>query len=228
MKTKFRILVVSTLMVSLVVMGCATTGENTSGRTLGTAIGAIAGAFIGGKNHGAKGALVGAIAGGLAGYAVGWMIDEYQAKKTKTAQQVREQYAVQSQDTTPQPVETKAYAYATTVSPSETVLRGESAEVVTSFDLMAPEGAPVKVEEERTILKPDGSELAKKRYHYKEVDGAGGYEFRTKVEVPKEIDQGYFAIASKLYVDGNEAGATNSSFQVVRGDTDVLLVAGLQ
>jgi hypothetical protein len=199
------------LIVSLVV-GCATTGENTSGRALGTAIGAITGAFIGGNKHGAGGALAGALIGGAAGYAVGWLVDDYRAKKTKTAQQVREQYGMETQgDAAP----TKLVDYQLAVIPSSTVPRGESTEIMTTFDITGRDGDPLKVAEELTILKPDGTELSKVRSEYKEVDGPGGYEFIHPVPVPQGVDQGYYSVSSAIYINGNPAGEMTSSFQVV-------------
>jgi hypothetical protein len=224
MKSQFRFLIVMLLIVSLTT-GCATrrTGESTSGRTIGTVVGATAGGLIGGSKHGAGGAIAGAVIGGLAGYTVGWAIDDYKARKTKTAEQVKEQYAGSTPGSAA-PNKVVAHAYRVTVAPSYAIKRGESVVIVTTFDLIVPEGAPVNVEEERTILKPDGSQLATRRDVYnKDIDGSGGYEFSNRVGVPKGIDQGYFSVASTLYIDGKNAGSKNSTFQVVkRGKTRLI------
>lgn len=212
----FRKAVIGFVCVTFFVSGCATTGENTTGRTTGTAVGAIGGALVGYKQGGVKGLLAGAAIGGAAGYAVGWLVDGYTAKKTKSAQQVRDQYAqARSQQKQLAP---EIHAFGVTVDPDETIPRGKGGEIVSNFDLVARDGAVVKVEEERSIISPDGKELGKKRYVYKEVDGGGRYEFRTKIPAAKEVEQGRYSIASKLYVNGQEGGSANSGFQFVSRD----------
>lgn len=232
----FRKAVIGLVCVALFVSGCASTGENTTGRTMGTAVGALGGALLGHKQGGKGGALLGALLGGAAGYAVGWLVDDYTAKKTKSAQEVRDQYAQarpqqaqdheqksvqeEKQDMTGQDpqqtqLEPEIHAFAVTVNPDETLVRGKGGEIVSSFDLVAEEGTKVQVEEERSIVSPDGKELKKKRYVYKEVDGGGRYEFSTKVPPAKDIEQGRYSIASKLYIDGKEAGSADSGFQFV-------------
>ncbi len=235
----FRKAVIVLVCVTFFVSGCATTGENTTGRTTGTAIGALGGALLGHKQGGKGGALLGALLGGAAGYAVGWLVDDYTAKKTKSAQEVREQYAQarpqQAQDQEQQSVqeekqdmtghdpqqaqlEPEIHAFAVTVNPDETLVRGKGGEIISSFDLVAEEGTKVQVEEERSIVSPDGKELLKKRYVYKEVDGGGGYEFRAKVPAANDVEQGRYSIVSKLYLDGKEAGSADSGFQLVSRD----------
>ena len=51
---------------------------------------------------------------------------------------------------------------------------------------------------------------------YKEVDGPGGYEFRHKLPVPAEADQGIYRYDSVLYVNGKEASKASNNFQVAR------------
>jgi len=225
MRNQFRFLIVIFLIISLLA-GCSTTGEQTTGRTVGTGAGAIAGAAIGAKKHGATGAIVGGVIGALAGFAVGWVIDDYQAKKTKTADQVEKQYPAPTPGSAA-PAEIAAHAYNVKVIPSDKVVRGENVVIVTTFDLVVPKGVPVNVEEERTILKPDGSQLAKRRDVYnKDIDGSGSYEFSSRVSVPKGIDEGYFSVVSTLYVGTKEAGTINSSFHVVTVGNTHLIAKG--
>ena len=209
----FRKAVIGLVCVTFFVSGCATTGENTTGRATGTAVGALGGALLGYKQGGVRGALLGGVLGGAAGYAVGWLVDGYTAKRTKSAQQVRDQDA----QARPRQVQRKPeiHSFAVAVNPEETIHRGQGGEIVSSFDLVAGESAAVKVEEERSIISPDGKELMKKRYAYREVDGSGGYEFRSKFPVPKEVEQGKYTIASKLYVNDKETGTAGSGFQLV-------------
>lgn len=194
--------------------GCATTDERTTGRWTGATIGAIAGGIIGAKEKGLKGAVIGAAAGGAAGYLVGWLVDEYVARRTKTAQQVREEYRLPEKSAAAEP---RVLAYDLRVAPSEGLPRGREAEAVSTFDLNAPQGAALTVEEERSLVAPDGKDIVRKRYSYKEVDGAGGYEFRHRMPIPKEADQGRYEYASQLFVNGKPAGSARSGFLVVRG-----------
>lgn len=210
MNSTFRIAIVLLVIVSLVA-GCATTGENTSGRVIGTTIGAVTGALIGANKHGTKGALAGALIGGTAGFAAGWLVDGYRAKKTKTAQQVREQYGVPSRGyTVPE--------YNLAISPTATVPRGEKVDIVSTFAISGPDNYPLKVAEVLTISKPDGTVLITKRqeYNYKDVDGPGEYEFSQPFHVQQGIDQGYCSVSSTLYINGKTAGNRNSNIQVVR------------
>jgi len=202
---------------------CASTGESTTGRTVGTTIGALAGGVIGYQKNKKTGAVVGAVVGGAAGYAVGWLVDEYVMKKTKSAAQVRAEYKVPEKKTVPPAV----HGYGVVINPDKTLARGKGAEATTGFDLVAASGAKPSVEESRTIVAPDGNRIHTKRYSYKEVDGAGGYEFRHKLPVPAEADQGIYRYDSVLYVNGKEASRASNDFQVARASGGGTAVAGL-
>ena len=203
---------------------CASTGENTTGRTAGTTIGALAGGVIGYQKNKKTGAVVGAVVGGAAGYAVGWLVDEYVMKKTKTSAQVRAEYKVSQTKTVPPTV----HGYGVVINPDKTLARGKGAEATTGFDLVASSGARPSVEESRAIVAPDGNTIHAKRYSYKEVDGPGGYEFRHKLPVPAEADQGIYRYDSVLYVNGKEASRASNEFQVARTTGGGIAVAWLR
>lgn len=202
---------------------CASTGENTTGRTVGIAIGALAGGVIGYQKDKKIGAVVGALIGGAAGYAVGWLVDEYVMKRTKTAAQVRAEYKVPEAA----PVPPTVHAYGVVINPDKTLARGKGAEATTGFDLVAASGAKPSVEESRAIVAPDGKTINAKRYSYKEVDGPGGYEFRHKLPVPAEADQGIYRYNSVLFVNGKEASRASNEFQVARSFGGGIAVAWL-
>ena len=215
---------VALLVAGAIALGaCASTGENTSGRTVGTAIGALAGGVIGYQKNKKSGAVVGAVIGGAAGYAVGWLVDEYVMKRTKTAAQVQAQYKVPAAT----PVPPTVHAYGVVINPDKTLARGKGAEATTGFDLVAASGAKPSVEESRAIVAPDGNTIHTKRYAYKEVDGPGGYEFRQKLPVPAEADQGIYRYDSVLYVNGKEASRASNDFQVARASGGGIAVAWL-
>jgi hypothetical protein len=200
---------------------CASTGENTTGRTVGTTIGALAGGVIGYKKHKKTGAVVGAVVGGAAGYAIGWLVDEYVMKRTKTAAQIQKEYKVPRSA----PVTPTVHGYGVVIDPDKTLARGKGAEATTGFDLVAATGAKPSVEESRAIVAPDGKRIHTKRYSYKEVDGPGGYEFRHKLPVPAEADQGIYRYNSVLYVNGKEASKASNDFQVARAPGGGIAVA---
>jgi len=202
---------------------CASTGENTTGRTVGTSLGALAGGIIGYQKDGKTGALKGALIGGATGYVVGWLVDEYVMKRTKTAAQVQAEYKVPEAT----PVPPSVHAYGVVINPDRTLARGKGAEATTGFDLVAASGAKPSVEESRAIVAPDGNAIHSKRYAYKEVDGPGGYEFRHKLPVPAEADQGIYRYDSVLYVDGKEASRASNAFQVARSSGGGIAVAWL-
>jgi len=200
---------------------CSSTGESTTGRTVGTAIGALAGGVIGYKKDKGTGALKGALIGGAAGYAAGWLVDEYVMKRTKTAAQVRKEYKVPEAS----PVPAAVHAYGVVINPDRTLARGKGAEATTGFDLVAASGSKPSVEESRAIVAPDGKTINARRYAYKEVDGPGGYEFRHKLPVPAEADQGIYRYDSVLYVNGKEASKASNEFQVARSSGGGITVA---
>jgi len=202
---------------------CASTGENTTGRTVGTAIGALAGGVIGYQKNKKTGAVVGAVIGGAAGYAVGWLVDEYVMKRTKTAAQIQAEYNVPKAA----PVPPTVHAYGVVITPDKALARGKGAEATTGFDLVAASGAKPSVEESRAIVAPDGKMIHTKRYAYKEVDGPGGYEFRHKLPVPAEADQGIYRYNSVLYLNGKEASRASNGFQVARSSDGGIAVAWL-
>lgn len=202
---------------------CASTGENTTGRTVGTTIGALAGGVLGYQKNKKTGAVVGALVGGAAGYAVGWLVDEYVMKRTKTSAQVRAEYKVPEAA----PFPTTVHAYGVVINPETTLARGKGAEATTGFDLVAASGAKPSVEESRTIVAPDGKMINTRRYSYKEVDGPGGYEFRHKLPVPAEADQGIYRYDSVLFVNGKEASRASNEFQVARSSGGGIAVAWL-
>jgi hypothetical protein len=209
---------------SFALVACASTGENTTGRAVGTAIGALAGGVIGYKKDKGTGALKGAVIGGAAGYAVGWLVDAYVMKRTKTAAQVKAEYKVPEAA----PVAPSVHAYGVVINPDKTLARGKGAEATTAFDLVAATGAKPSVEESRAVVAPDGKTINAKRYSYKEVDGPGGYEFRHKLPVPAEADQGIYRYDSVLYVNGKEASRASNEFQVARSRDGGVVVAGLE
>gem|GEM_PF-1841357 len=202
---------------------CATTGESTTGRTAGTAVGALVGGVIGYQKGKGSGALKGALIGGAAGYVVGWLVDEYVFKKTKTAQQVQAEYRVPAAE----PAAPAVHRYGVAINPDKRLARGAGAEAVTEFDLVAPAGTRPAVEEERSILAPDGTTVHTKRYAYKEVDGPGGYEFRHRLPVPKEAAPGVYTYRSALFLDGKQASKASSDFQVARTEGGGIAVAWL-
>ena len=202
---------------------CASTGESTTGRAVGTTIGALAGGVIGYQKNKKTGAVAGALIGGAAGYAVGWLVDEYVMKRTKTAAQVKAEYKVPEAA----PVPPTVHAYGVVINPDKTLARGKGAEATTGFDLVAASGSKPSVEESRAIVAPDGKRINTKRYSYKEVDGPGGYEFRHKLPVPAEADQGIYRYDSVLFVNGKEASRASNEFQVARSPGGGIAVAWL-
>ena len=215
---------VALLVAGSIALGaCASTGESTTGRTVGTTVGALAGGVIGYQKNKKTGAVAGALIGGAAGYAVGWLVDEYVMKRTKTAAQVQAEYKVPKAA----PVHPAVHGYGVVINPDRTLARGKGAEATTGFDLVAAAGARPSVEESRSIVAPDGKKVNARRYAYKEVDGPGGYEFRHKLPVPAEADQGIYRYDSVLFVNGKEASRASNEFQVARSPGGGIAVAWL-
>jgi outer membrane protein OmpA-like peptidoglycan-associated protein len=93
---------ISWISVSLVLTGCATTGdglsssdtyEKNSGKFLGTLIGGVGGALLGKKIGNKNGAVIGALVGGGIGYLIGDEIDQRREALQKIAQAQNAQIA---------------------------------------------------------------------------------------------------------------------------------------
>lgn len=187
----------------------------------GAAIGAVGGALGGaveglqkGQGHPSYvvgGAFGGAVDGLITGAKEGAnMADEFLKIKTKSAQEVREEYKDSHEGDLPRkPV---ILEYKAAFSTPQNIRAGEASELVISFKIDTPEGIKPLVESEIVIYWPDGEELDKMRFSY-DVD-AGGYVFKHQIPCPQNASQGLYLLKTFLYLDGEEAGRSVVYLQV--------------
>jgi hypothetical protein len=202
-------------VLSIVVVGCASTGGESGGCNSfwAGAIGAVAGAATGAavtSNRGA-GAAVGGAVGGAVG-ALGCLAYNYSTRQKRSAKQVEQAYQ-EKQGTLPQ--RTEVVSYSAALQPGTAVASGTKATLVSNIELVKGRDAPQpKVEEQVEMRSPDGKVLNRARKPAQSIDGSGEYENQFKFTLPEGVDDGIYPIALTLYVDGQEKQTRSVQMQV--------------
>ncbi len=198
----------------VVSLGCAhTQGNDMDKPKVFVGLGAVAGAVIGAVTGGdLKSAAAGAVAGAALGYAAGWLVERYEARKVRDAEQVQQAYGPPPASGPPQ-----VHAYKTWIDP-DAIRRGTEAGWVSSFDVQVPPGEQPVVQEERVFLDPDGNTISRRTYDYsKDVTGSGGYEFELTIPIPENAPEGKYSYQTRLMVDGEKREGLQGSFQIAAG-----------
>ena len=225
--------VIAGLVICLSVSGCVTTngpgngmaGVNGSSGDSECSEGwlAIGGAVIGGLlasgNNRVRGAAIGAGAAALA--CMAW---NYNAKQTRTAQQVQTDYRAANRGRLPD--QAQVVRYDPKFSPSGRVMPG--GQVVLNSDIEVIGGSrdrelPI-VEEEMTMTRPDGKQVSSRKV-VNEGLGAGGYQSSFTLKMPKGVPEGEYPVKTALYLNGMPAGTRTLTMQVVRASDGTLKVA---
>lgn len=77
------------------------------------------------------------------------------------------------------------------------------------------DGAKPIVEEELTLVKPDGTEQKSPRKVANEAGGGGGFMTTFFMLMPEGVPQGTYPVKTALYVNGKPAGTNTLNMQVV-------------
>lgn len=210
------------LVGAIAATGCVSTGTNAPAAKnasadddgcntlLASGVGALAGALLAKGTNRVKGAALGAGAGALA--CMAW---NYQAKQTKTAEQVQRDFRTAHGSL---PRESRITSYNVAFAPTARIAAGEATAVRSVIEVVQGTAAasPV-VEQEMIITKPDGSEL-KARKRANEGYGAGQFEGAFDVRMPRGVPQGDYPVRTAIYLDGQRAATRDMTLQVVAVD----------
>jgi hypothetical protein len=171
-------------------------------------IGAVAGALLSRGNNRLKGAAIG---GGLA--AAICVAYNYKTRQTKTAQQVSTEYTQQHQGEVP--TQSFVAQYETHVGPADQIRRGDSADLASTIDVIqGTDGIDPKVEEEITLLGPDGKPLRTTRKPANPSGGGGEYQTQFTFKLPDGAPQGAYAFKTALYLNGQQVKEGSANLQV--------------
>lgn len=225
--------VIAGLVLCLSVSGCVTTngpgngvadasgssGDSECNEGLMALGGAVIGGLLASGNNRVRGAALGAGAAALA--CVAW---NYNAKQTRTAQQVQTDYRTANRGRVPE--QAQVVRYDPKFSPSGRVTPG--GQVVLNSDIEVIGGTrdrdiPV-LEEEMTMVRPDGKQISSRKV-VNEGQGAGGYQSSFTLKMPKGVPEGEYPVKTALYLNGQPAGTRTLTMQVVRAGDGTLQVA---
>lgn len=172
--------------------------------------GAIAGALLsGGSKDTLKNASIGAaLAGGAC------MAMNYQAKQTRTAQQVQGDYKIANKGALPD--QAKLVRFDATLAPvakiapgGQTALNSEIEVIAGTRDTQSP-----LIEVEMAMTRPDGK-VQTSRKVVNEGQGAGGYQSTFNLKMPKGVPEGEYPLKTTVYLNGKAAGSKNLRLQIV-------------
>ena len=198
--------------------GTASTSSNDCGG--GTVVaGAVVGAIVGGliaaatKNKAGQGAAIGAAVGGGATAAYCFAFKS-EAKQTKTAAQVENEYRQQTRGVLPDTPVVRNYS--TSINPANgAVSKGGQLVIVSNAEVV--NGANQRVEKVEEEIK-----LSRGKENFgtmkKEMPGkGGGYQVNTTINVPDKFQDGAYALESRVLINGQPAGDWKQSrVQVVK------------
>lgn len=219
---------IALMIAAMAATGCATHGgaqgdsKSAGGSTgcdptIAAGVGAILGGLLASGNNRVKGAALGA---GLASLAcLAW---NYNSEQTKTAEQVQHEYKAANRGALP--TQSQVVRYDTRFDPTNKVTPGKQLTLASTIEVVqgsADTSAPV-IEEEMTIVKPDGSEI-KARKQANEGHGAGGYKTSFAMAMPVGVPQGDYPVRTALYVNGKKTDEKRLSMQVVAVETGEFL-----
>jgi hypothetical protein len=217
-------LVALTIVMTLLVSGCATTrGSSASddGKCVGAAVGgALAGALLGAllsKNK-VSGAAIGAAGGGLLAGGLCLAVTS-ESRQTKTAAEVEMQFKSANKGSLP--AEPVVQEYTTTIVPTSGVLqKGEDLVIQSQAQVVRGRVSAVNSVTENVQLKL-GDDVLQKFSKELPSSGGGGYETVHTVHIPPRFQDGTYTVTSNLMVNGKLASTRLESFRVVTRDDGV-------
>jgi hypothetical protein len=194
-------------------------GDDPCNPAAGALVGAAVGALIGGGDRTVKGALIGGSLGALACVAY-----NYNARQTKSAEQVGKEYSARNNNQLPPAPLVTAYR---TESARATAKGGDEVTVTSNIEVVPGRTEPLKeLREEFSIIDPSGNERSKLTKTPAPAGSTGGaYVSTLEFTFPKGVPAGQYQVASKVYVNGKPAQSSAVKIQVARaasGDTVIV------
>jgi hypothetical protein len=214
------------LLAAMLATGCQDLGGTTGdagggssgcnpiyGALAGAALGALVGGTTGnsGGKRAAEGAAIGAGAGALACVA----FNAY-SKRTRTSQQVTQDYETQHHGQ--QPATPVVTAYNVNVNPADGVQPGNTANVNSSMTVVDGASQPVgQIKEALTLSGPNG-QMHHEKVVNQDSSGGGSYQNQFQIKLPSGLEQGAYQVKTQLYVNGQMLAERQQNLQVVRID----------
>lgn len=218
------------LSLALLVCSCAAPGgggTGTSGQSVEQAcspfvIGAIAAAGCGLLVKGND--RIRAAAACAAAAAVGcYLVNSYQAKQTKTSQEVEDEYKKANRGNLPESATLNSYR--SSVTPANPK-RGDKVQVASTMQVVpGRQDSSVKVEQELSVVDSVGEVWGKPVRKIANESGQGG-EFQTNFTIPigDGMSQGTYTLQQAVYVNGRVVRQSKDArFNVVRTEEGTLI-----
>jgi hypothetical protein len=182
--------------------------------TVATAIGgALLGALLGGKGHRAGGAAIGGTLGGAACMAI-----NFRAKQIKTAQQVNDDYLRNNGGA--MPTQATVVRFDTKFEPTARIQAGGSSNLNSYIEVAdGSDGLRPTIEEEITLISPDGKPLKTIRKPAAQAPGGGGFLTQFSLSLPQGVSQGVYPIQAALYMNNQKVSESSTNLQVVLSET---------
>lgn len=209
--------IIAGLVICLCAAGCATPAGQGGNSSIGSTEcnegwmalgGAALGGLLASGNNRLRGAALGAGVAALA--CVAW---NYNVKQTRTAQQVQADYRSANRGRMPE--RAQVVRYDPQFSPSGRVAPGSQVLVNSDIEVVAgtrDTAVPV-VEEELTMIRPDGKQLVSRKV-VNEGQGAGGYRSSFTLKMPKGVPEGEYPVKTALFLNGQRVEERSLTMQV--------------
>lgn len=183
--------------------------QGSSDKPCNAAATAIGGALIGALLGGKRGAAIGGALGGAACLAA-----NYHAKKIRSAQEVDADYERSNGGHLPE--HATLVDYQARIDPQPRVQPGESSALASYIEVaQGADGVTPKIEEEITLLGPDGKPLKTVRKPANEGETTGAFETRFAFTLPKGVREGQYRFHTTVYLNGENVREQQIPLQVV-------------
>jgi hypothetical protein len=180
-----------------------------SDKPCNTAVAAVGGALIGALLGGKRGALVGGAIGSAA-----CMGANYHAKKVKSQQQVNEAY--QRANGGELPEHATLVEYQPRINPAPQMQPGASSTLDSYIEVaQGQDGVAPRIEEEITLIGPDGKQLKSIRKPANESQTSGAFETQFAFTLPKGVREGLYQFRTAVYLNGENVREEQLPLQVV-------------
>lgn len=215
------------LIVTITLSGCAapkagsstTNGQANENPECNAGGAALAGALLGavlasGKNR-LRGAALGA---GIASLACAAF--NYNAKQTKSAEQVQKEFKTANGGKLPR--QNRVTRYETTMDSGGRIKPGSQMTVMSNIEVVqgTDDYAPI-LEEELKLRRPDGKDVTVRK---KATDnGVGAFNTAYSMKMPEGVQQGEYPVEMSLFMNGQRVATRSMQMQVVMVHRDTML-----
>ena len=231
MRNKYKLLVVTPLIGTLGLSGCATLDAVTQTSSddpcrpgIAALLGAAAGAAIAGGDR--KSLAKGAALGAVGGVAICMAINAT-TRQTRSAAEVESDY--KQRHAGKLPTVTQIVKYQSAFEPVHPVRAGEPAKIESVVNIVSGTSNRLQsMQENVVLLSPSGTEMkrASKNITVKQSNGvselaeSGEYANSFAFKFPQGVSQGVYHFKTELMVNGQKMAESGGVAQLVRSDMD--------